>query len=111
MRQRLEAWRASPEGAAWGAKRGDLPVVQIRDPLLAALEAADVAVVGGDTGCGKTTQVPHCCDKGSWPSTPPTSGPVRAVQDTVKAVVCQLTHTHPYAFRALLHMTFYSWAT
>ena len=57
MRQRLEAWRASPEGAAWVAKRGQLPVVQIRDGLLAALESADVAVVGGDTGCGKTTQV------------------------------------------------------
>lgn len=57
MRQRLEAWRASPEGAAWVAKRGELPVVQIRDGLLAALETADVAVVGGDTGCGKTTQV------------------------------------------------------
>ena len=56
MRQRLEAWRASPEGAAWMAKRGGLPVVQIRDSLLAALETADVAVVGGDTGCGKTTQ-------------------------------------------------------
>ncbi|KAK9832693.1 hypothetical protein WJX81_000845 [Elliptochloris bilobata] len=59
MRHRLETWRKSPEGAAWGAKRGDLPVVQIRDGLLAALETADVAVVGGDTGCGKTTQVPQ----------------------------------------------------
>ena len=112
MRQRLEAWRASPEGAAWGTKRGDLPVVQIRDPLLAALEAADVAVVGGDTGCGKTTQVPHCRDKGSWSSTPPTSGPVRAIQDTVTALVCQSTHTRPCAFRVLLFSTLFSssWA-
>ena len=33
MRQRLEAWRASPDGAAWVAKRGVLLVVQILETL------------------------------------------------------------------------------
>jgi hypothetical protein len=56
VRERLRTWRASPEGAAWEAKRAALPVVTIRDALLAALAACDVAVIGGDTGCGKTTQ-------------------------------------------------------
>jgi hypothetical protein len=32
-------------------------VAGIRAPLLEALQQADVAVVSGDTGCGKTTQV------------------------------------------------------
>ena len=41
----------------WSASRGELPVLQIKEGLVGALEAHDVAVVCGDTGCGKTTQV------------------------------------------------------
>jgi HrpA-like RNA helicase len=40
----------------WQAQRAALPVAAIRAPLLEALQQADVAVVSGDTGCGKTTQ-------------------------------------------------------
>ena len=32
---------------------------QIREGLLHALDEQDIAVVCGDTGCGKTTQVPQ----------------------------------------------------
>lgn len=35
-----------------------LPVVEIREQLAAALQAHDVCVVSGETGSGKTTQVP-----------------------------------------------------
>ena len=56
MLDRQRAWRGSSEGAAWLRKREALPVLQIRQGLLAALAEHDVAVVGGDTGCGKTTQ-------------------------------------------------------
>ena len=49
-------WRESREGQAWAAKRQQLPVVQIQAGLLAALSTQDLVVVGGDTGCGKTTQ-------------------------------------------------------
>lgn len=57
MLRRFKAWRDSAEGCQWQAKREQLPVVQIRQGLLEALSQHDVAVVGGDTGCGKTTQV------------------------------------------------------
>lgn len=57
MRRRMRAWKESAEGAQWQAKREQLPVVQIRQGLLEALSQHDVTVVGGDTGCGKTTQV------------------------------------------------------
>ena len=59
MLRRFKAWRDSAEGRQWQAKREQLPVVQIRQGLLEALSQHDVAVVGGDTGCGKTTQVIH----------------------------------------------------
>ncbi|CAL8464644.1 g4179 [Coccomyxa elongata] len=52
-------WRGSREGQDWAAKRQQLPVVQIQAGLLAALADHDLVVVGGDTGCGKTTQVPQ----------------------------------------------------
>ena len=57
MLRRLQAWRDSAEGTQWCSKREQLPVGQIRQALLEALTQHDVAVVGGDTGCGKTTQV------------------------------------------------------
>ena len=57
MLRRLNAWRKSAEGTQWTGKREQLPVVQIRQGLVEALSQHDVAVVGGDTGCGKTTQV------------------------------------------------------
>ena len=57
MLRRLQAWRDSAEGVQWRSKREQLPVDQIRQALLEALTQHDVAVVGGDTGCGKTTQV------------------------------------------------------
>ena len=40
----------------WQSQRAALPVAAIRAPLLEALQQADVAVVSGNTGCGKTTQ-------------------------------------------------------
>lgn len=39
------------------AARAALPMAAQREALLAALREADAVVVGGDTGCGKTTQV------------------------------------------------------
>ena len=57
MQQRLDRFRGSPEGQEWMRHRRNLPVWAIKDALLAAVATADVVVVGGDTGCGKTTQV------------------------------------------------------
>jgi ATP-dependent helicase HrpA len=39
----------------------DLPVVQAREKLLAAIDANQVVIVCGETGSGKTTQLPKLC--------------------------------------------------
>ena len=39
----------------------DLPVAERRDDLLAALRDHQVVVVAGETGSGKTTQLPKLC--------------------------------------------------
>ena len=51
--------RASPHVAARRAQRARLPAFERRDELLAAVDATNVLVVSGETGCGKTTQLPQ----------------------------------------------------
>ncbi|XP_048348830.1 probable ATP-dependent RNA helicase DHX34 isoform X3 [Sphaerodactylus townsendi] len=40
-------------------ERAALPIARFREPLLAAVARNQVVVVAGDTGCGKSTQVPQ----------------------------------------------------
>ena len=48
-----------PGGGPFAATRMALPVYQFRQELLRGLDANRVTIVEGDTGCGKTTQVPQ----------------------------------------------------
>ncbi|GLI66501.1 hypothetical protein VaNZ11_010328 [Volvox africanus] len=59
LRAALERWAGSPAGRAMAAARAALPIAAVRGELLEALRQGDVVVVSGDTGCGKTTQVPQ----------------------------------------------------
>ena len=52
-------WNSSDIGKYWREKRDGLPVTQIRDELLRVLGVHDVVLVSGETGSGKTTQVPQ----------------------------------------------------
>jgi len=54
-----ERWRASDEGAAHAKHRASLPIHQLEPQLQAAMESGQVAVVCGETGSGKSTQVPQ----------------------------------------------------
>ena len=57
MAERDRAWLDSAAGREMAAKRAGLPIAAVRGEVLSALEAGDVVIVCGDTGCGKTTQV------------------------------------------------------
>lgn len=59
MRRQQHNFAASEVGREWAAKRNNLPVYQVRDQLLSTLRTGHMAVLSGDTGCGKTTQVPQ----------------------------------------------------
>lgn len=52
-------WKESDDGLYWMEKRNALPVSQIRESLLDSLDMHDVVLVSGETGSGKTTQVPQ----------------------------------------------------
>lgn len=57
LRRRLNSFNQSDAGKKWAQHRQNLPVWGIRQGILDSLAEQDVLVVGGDTGCGKTTQV------------------------------------------------------
>tara|TARA_R110001599_G_scaffold192380_6_gene387692 strand:- start:4277 stop:8062 length:3786 start_codon:yes stop_codon:yes gene_type:complete len=50
--------RVIPENIDWS---GDLPVLAERERLQAAIESNQVIIVAGETGSGKTTQLPKIC--------------------------------------------------
>ncbi|CAI5457982.1 unnamed protein product [Closterium sp. Yama58-4] len=59
LKRRQQQWQASPEGASMLTLRQSLPAWKERERLLQAVRNNQVVVVSGETGCGKTTQLPQ----------------------------------------------------
>ncbi|KAI5065119.1 hypothetical protein GOP47_0019814 [Adiantum capillus-veneris] len=59
LQEKQQAWRDSPEGQKMMALRASLPAYKKRESLLTAVANNQVLVVSGETGCGKTTQLPQ----------------------------------------------------
>ncbi|XXG83840.1 hypothetical protein AAC387_Pa10g1498 [Persea americana] len=59
LRDRQHDWQESPEGQKMQKFRRSLPSYKERDALLTAIFQNQVVVVSGETGCGKTTQIPQ----------------------------------------------------
>ena len=55
----VSTWLSSPRREALEAERRQLPVWTARDALLAEVRAARALIVVGETGSGKTTQIPR----------------------------------------------------
>ncbi|XP_042504462.1 DExH-box ATP-dependent RNA helicase DExH3-like isoform X1 [Macadamia integrifolia] len=59
LRNQQQAWKESPEGQKMLEFRRSLPAFKERDDLLTAISQNQVVVISGETGCGKTTQLPQ----------------------------------------------------
>ncbi|XP_024401897.1 DExH-box ATP-dependent RNA helicase DExH3 [Physcomitrium patens] len=59
IRNKQRGWQESEEGQRILEFRKSLPAYKQRDALLAAVARNQVVVVSGETGCGKTTQLPQ----------------------------------------------------
>ncbi|MCO5602445.1 hypothetical protein L7F22_056577 [Adiantum nelumboides] len=59
LRDRQQIWQASTEGKEMLNFREKLPAYRERDAFLMAVKKHQVLVVSGETGCGKTTQLPQ----------------------------------------------------
>jgi len=53
------SWQESPEGSKMLELRKSLPAYKEKERLLAAIARNQVIVISGETGCGKTTQLPQ----------------------------------------------------
>ncbi|KAG0464187.1 hypothetical protein HPP92_020256 [Vanilla planifolia] len=59
MQNLQRSWQESPEGSKMLDSRGSLPAYKEKARLLAAIARNQVIVISGETGCGKTTQLPQ----------------------------------------------------
>ncbi|XP_062117008.1 DExH-box ATP-dependent RNA helicase DExH3-like [Humulus lupulus] len=59
MRNQQQEWQESPEGQKMLELRKSLPAYKEREALLKVISENQVVVVSGETGCGKTTQLPQ----------------------------------------------------
>ncbi|XP_058085874.1 DExH-box ATP-dependent RNA helicase DExH3 isoform X2 [Magnolia sinica] len=59
MRNLQRAWQESPEGVKMLTFRKSLPAYEEKERLLSAIARNQVVVISGETGCGKTTQLPQ----------------------------------------------------
>ena len=58
--------RSDPRAAHLAASRAALPIADYEATILQALETHQVVLVAGETGCGKTTQVPQFLVDAAW---------------------------------------------
>nr|XP_019708982.1 DExH-box ATP-dependent RNA helicase DExH3 isoform X2 [Elaeis guineensis] len=59
MRNLQRTWQESPEGMKMLRFRNSLPAYKEKERLLSAIARNQVIVISGETGCGKTTQLPQ----------------------------------------------------
>ncbi|KAJ8754295.1 hypothetical protein K2173_002746 [Erythroxylum novogranatense] len=59
MRNTQRSWQESPEGRKMMDFRKSLPAFKEKERLLQAIARNQVIVISGETGCGKTTQLPQ----------------------------------------------------
>lgn len=59
MRSQQQAWQESLEGRKMMDHRRTLPAYKEKDALLAETSRNQVVIISGETGCGKTTQIPQ----------------------------------------------------
>ncbi|XP_039035481.1 DExH-box ATP-dependent RNA helicase DExH5, mitochondrial isoform X4 [Hibiscus syriacus] len=59
LRDQQQAWQESPEGKGMLDFRQSLPAYKEKDTILTAILQNQVVIISGETGCGKTTQLPQ----------------------------------------------------
>ncbi|MCD7466970.1 hypothetical protein HAX54_004088 [Datura stramonium] len=59
MQTEQQTWQESPEGRKMLEFRSSLPAYKEKDTMLSAISQNQVVIISGETGCGKTTQIPQ----------------------------------------------------
>ncbi|GAV81993.1 LOW QUALITY PROTEIN: dsrm domain-containing protein/DEAD domain-containing protein/Helicase_C domain-containing protein/HA2 domain-containing protein/OB_NTP_bind domain-containing protein [Cephalotus follicularis] len=59
LRDQQQAWKNSHEGEKMMEFRRSLPAYKEKDSILTTISHNQVVIISGETGCGKTTQIPQ----------------------------------------------------
>ncbi|XP_059308762.1 DExH-box ATP-dependent RNA helicase DExH5, mitochondrial isoform X1 [Lycium ferocissimum] len=59
MQTKQQTWQESAEGKKMLEFRSSLPAYKEKDAILSAISQNQVIIISGETGCGKTTQIPQ----------------------------------------------------
>ncbi|XP_031265551.1 DExH-box ATP-dependent RNA helicase DExH5, mitochondrial isoform X1 [Pistacia vera] len=78
LRDQQQAWQESPDGRKMLEFRRSLPAYKEKDNLLTAISQNQVIIISGQTGCGKTTQIPQFILESE----------IESVQGAVCSVIC-----------------------
>ncbi|XP_010279410.1 PREDICTED: DExH-box ATP-dependent RNA helicase DExH3 [Nelumbo nucifera] len=87
LRNQQQAWQESPEGQKMQEFRRSLPAYKERDALLNDISQNQVVIISGETGCGKTTQLPQYI--------------LESEIDAARGAVCSIICTQPRRISAM----------
>ncbi|KAK6241891.1 Helicase [Theobroma cacao] len=87
LRDQQQAWQESLEGARMLEFRQILPAYKEKDAILSVILQNQVVIVSGETGCGKTTQIPQFI--------------LESEIDSVRGAVCSIICTQPRRISAI----------
>ncbi|GLT91891.1 hypothetical protein SLE2022_097530 [Rubroshorea leprosula] len=87
LRDQQEAWQESSEGRRMLEFRQNLPAYKEKDAILAVILQNQVILVSGETGCGKTTQIPQFI--------------LESEIDSIRGATCNIICTQPRRISAI----------
>ncbi|XP_027913993.1 DExH-box ATP-dependent RNA helicase DExH5, mitochondrial-like [Vigna unguiculata] len=87
MHDQQRAWQESPDGRKILEFRSSLPAYKEKEAILSAISRTQVLIISGETGCGKTTQVPQFI--------------LESEIELVRGAVCNIICTQPRRIAAI----------
>ncbi|XP_054809447.1 DExH-box ATP-dependent RNA helicase DExH5, mitochondrial isoform X2 [Prosopis cineraria] len=87
MRDQQTNWQESPEGRTMLEFRRSLPAYKEKEAILSAISSNQVVIISGETGCGKTTQIPQFI--------------LESEIDSVRGALCNVICTQPRRISAM----------
>ncbi|KAL2324155.1 hypothetical protein Fmac_023213 [Flemingia macrophylla] len=87
MLNQQQAWQESPEGKRMLEFRRRLPAYKKKERILSFISMNQVVIISGETGCGKTTQIPQFI--------------LESEIDSVRGAACSIICTQPRRISAM----------
>ncbi|KAH6771511.1 RNA helicase family protein [Perilla frutescens var. hirtella] len=87
MHDQQRNWQECPDGRKMMKFRSSLPAYKEKDAILSAISQNQVVIISGETGCGKTTQIPQFI--------------LESEIDSMRGAMCNIICTQPRKISAM----------